>query len=269
MKKKVLLVFVALALLLTIALTGCSGSGIAQADYDSIVARLNQALDDLKSAQNEKAAADSALRDTRAQVTDLEKQIADLKAMYEFTGDSLADIAAKIVANYHATHVYSKTDMFICGDMSSEVWNMLKAQGISSVIVIGNPDAAVTDILQSNHAWVLADVGNGEKLALETTAGTVVPRSQNVNYYRGWSFSSPTDLKANNDWIKEYNLRVEFRNLLANEVNAAINLYNNASTQAEADKYFELYNKLKEMKEDQEAILIQLQDNIDGLAARF
>jgi hypothetical protein len=233
-----------------------------------VQSKLTKAQSDLAAALAD-TSADDALKAAQAQVADLERQLANLKAQYEFEGGSTADIVAKIAANYHATHVYSTFDMFICSDMASEVWNMLKTQGISSVIVIGNKDAQITDILLSNHAWVLADIGSGEKLAVETTAGTVVPRNQNANYYHGWSFSSPTDLKANNDWIKEYNLRVGFRNLLKDAVNEAQTLYNNSSNQAEADRYMVLYTKLKELKEAQETLLTQLMGRISGLATQF
>jgi hypothetical protein len=143
---------------------------------------------------------------------------------------------------------------------------MLKAQGISSVIVVGDVDNAIGDILQSNHAWVLANVDNGGKLALETTAGVAYTKTEKPLYYRGRAFNSPTDLKAINDLKREYNTRVEFRNQLANEVNAAMNLYNNSSSQTEADKYLALYNKLKELKDAQEAKLLQLQTQINSLA---
>jgi len=273
MKKKIILVFVTVVLLLSVILTGCSsGSGIAQADYDNVKAQLADVQSKLTKAQADLAAAladntaGDALKTAQATITDLQKQLADLKAQYEWAGLTPAQIAEKLIQNYHATHVYTKTDMFICGDMSSEVWNMLKAQGISAVIVIGNKDATISDILQSNHAWVLADVGGGQKLALETTAGIVIKQSDNPLYYRGWTFSSPADITANNDLIKEHNLRVSFRNLLAAEMNTAIGLYNNSTNQAEADKYLTLYDKLKALKDAEETIINQLKAQIDGLA---
>ena len=83
-------------------------------------------------------------------------------------------------------------------------------------------DTAITDILQSDHAWVLATVAPGEYLALETTGGYVVKKSENPLYYRGWSFNSPADLKSHNDMVKEYNTRVGFRNQLNTEANKAL-----------------------------------------------
>jgi hypothetical protein len=89
-------------------------------------------------------------------------------------------------------------------------------------------------------------------------------------YYHGWYFSSPTDLKANNDLIKEYNVRVIFRNTLAAETNSAMALYNsNLDDPTQADKYMVLYTKLKQLKDNQETILNQLKVQIDSLATRF
>jgi hypothetical protein len=284
MKKKIALVFVTLMIVFSTILTGCSsGSGITQADLDAVKAQLAAAQTQLTAAQAsltqaaaEKAGVQTDLQKAQAsvtalqkQVTDLQKQINDLKAQYEWVGLTPLQIAEKIIQNYTKTHSYSKTDMFICGDMSSEVWNMLKTQGINAVIVIGNKDAAITDILQSNHAWVLADVGNGQKLALETTGGFVVTQANNPLYYKGWSFSSPTDLKNNNDWINEYNLRVQFRNTLNDEVTRAMNLHNSATNQTDADKFMLLYTTLLGLRTSQETLLTQLKAQIDGLAKKF
>jgi hypothetical protein len=274
MKKKIALVFITLLIILSAALTGCSsGSGITQAQLDELTTQkaalqtqLDKAQSDLASTAAEKTAQESALN---GQITDLTKQLADLKAQYEYSGLTTAQLAEKLVFNYTATHTYTKTDMFICGDMSSEVWNMLKTQGISAVIAIGNPDASINNILDSVHAWVLADIGGGQKLALETTAGVVMTPAEHPLYYHGWYFNSPTDLKANNDLIKEYNVRVGFRNTLAAEVNSAMTLYNGSTNQADADKYLALYDKLKQLQTDQETLLYALKAQIDQFATRF
>lgn len=272
MKQKIFVIFATVILLLSLTLSGCSGGGtvtvtntatttttitegVSQKDYNNLQNRYAEA-------NHEIAVLGDLLGVSEGAVDSLKAQVAELKAQYEFTGATLAETATRLVANYHATHVYSTTDYFICGDMASEVWNMLKAQGISSVIVVGNVDNAITDILQSNHAWVLATVDNGAKLALETTAGVAISRNEKPLYYRGWAFANPTNLKAINDLKREYNVRVQFRNLLANEVNGAANLYNSTGN----DKYLTLYDKLKELKEGQEALLLQLQAQINGLA---
>jgi uncharacterized lipoprotein YehR (DUF1307 family) len=271
MKKRILSAIIVMALLLSVVLTGCTTTGVAKETYDKVVAQLNEIQAKLSEAQDklakeisEKDTINAELQKAKDAIANLQSQIGGLQEQTTLTGDTPAETAAKIVKNYHETHVYSMTDLFICSDMSAEVWNMLKAQGISAIIVVGNKDAAITDILQSNHAWVIADVGG--KLALETTAGITVTAAENPLYYRGWYFDSPTDLKAHNDLTKEYNLRVGFRNMLANEVNEAMNLHNNTSSQAEADKYMVLYNKLKELKEAQEAELNDIMGQINSLA---
>jgi hypothetical protein len=139
--------------------------------------------------------------------------------------------------------------------MASEVWNMLKAQNISAVIVVGNKDALISDILLSNHAWVLATVAPGEYLALETTGGYAVRKSDNPRYYIGWSFNSPADLKANNDYVKELNLRAAFGKQLNDESNKAFNAGNNA-----------LYQKLVELFTAQQTEINNLKAKIKKLA---
>ncbi len=130
---------------------------------------------------------------------------------------------------------------------------MLKAAGVSSVVVVGNKDNPITDILQSNHAWVLAEVGPGQYLALETTGGFTVTASQNPLYYRGWSFASPADLKSYNDLVKEYNTRVGFRNNLNDEAN-------NTSDPA-------VFDKLTALRLEQENTLNDIKAEIASLAS--
>ena len=118
-----------------------------------------------------------------------------------------AEIAENIVRQYHETHVYSEYDLFVCSDMALDVWNMLKAQGINSLIQIGNVEEGVQDISEANHAWVLAETSPGEYLALETTSGYAV--RDNPLYYQGWSFHSPRKFKRYVELRHEYNMRVD------------------------------------------------------------
>jgi|GEM_PF-2501690 len=274
MKKKIGLALIVIVLLLSAVLAGCPEGGIAQEVYDKVVAELQEiqakytdALTKYDELKSEKDAVDAQLKDCQAAAAQLESQLAALQGEYELTGATLAETAEKIVKYYHETHIYSKYDLFVCSDMAAEVWNMLKAQGINSIIVVGNKDAPIVDILQSNHAWVLAQVEDGKYLALETTGGYSILASKNPLYYRGWSFDSPADLKSYNTLVQEYNVRVEFRNVLANEVNQVTELYNNSSSQAEADKWLALREKLLELKVDQENILNNLETQIYSLAA--
>src|SRR5208337_4944295 len=80
-------------------------------------------------------------------------------------------IANVIVANYHETHTYSLTDLYVCGDMASDVWDMLKTQGINAKLNVGRVDQDISDIKDANHVWVLAEVAPNSYLALEATGG--------------------------------------------------------------------------------------------------
>lgn len=270
--KKAILLIVVLGLMLSLVLTGCSSGGISQEDYDAILAQLadartqvNQAQADLSSALDGKAAEEAKLQE---QIDSLNEELDELKAKYEIGGATTTETVTKLVKAYYESHYYQK-GVYDCNNMASDLWDMLKDLGINSVIVIGDIETGVSDILSTTHAWVLADVENGEKLALDATAGRAIIKDENALYYQGWTFNDPAELKRNDDLRTEYNTRVENRNTLAAEVNSAMTLYNNSSTQAEADKYLTLYNKLKELKDAQEAILTQLKAQIDELATKL
>jgi outer membrane murein-binding lipoprotein Lpp len=265
MQKRLLLSLITVVVLASLVLSGCQTTGISQAQYDQVAAQLADAQSklakaqaDLAKAQTDKAAAENQVKDLQAQVASLQTQVNTLKGQTTLTGATLAETATKIVKNYKETHVYSTYDMFVCSDMASEVWNMLKAKGINSVVVVGNKDVLINDILQSNHAWVLATVDNNELLALEATSGSVYKSSDKPLYYTGWSFKSPADLKSHNDWVKEYNTRVVFRNQLNTEANKAFSSGNDA-----------LYAKLVELRSAQETELNGLMSKIKALATQI
>jgi len=132
-------------------------------------------------------------------------------------------IANEIVANYHQTHTYSLNDLYVCGDMASDVWDMLKAQGINAKINVGNVQKDVSSIKDADHAWVLAEVAPNQYLALEATGGYSVRQTDNPRYYVGWTFYNPKQLKnylqlnkQRNDALDKYNYAVsDYNNLLA------------------------------------------------------
>jgi hypothetical protein len=271
MKKKIFIALAAVALLLPVVFTGCSG-GVSQSKYDQIVdqlasteSQLTQSQSDLAALQTEKDDLDSLYQDTLSQLSGVNQQLNDLQMKYEYTGLTTQEILAQLVSNYAASHLYEK-DVYDCNNMASDVWNMLKALDIDAVIVVGSVEHTVTDILDSDHAWVLAEVSPGEFLALDATIGHVFTPETGSRYFRGWSFANPADLKVNDDLRTEYNAHVVFRNLLNAEANSAAALYNNSSTQAEADKWLALYNKLVELRDDQEALAIGLMSQILELA---
>jgi predicted nuclease with TOPRIM domain len=270
--KKSALILTAVVILFSLLLAGCGG-GIAPEQYEGVVDQLTKAKelvselqDENQNLQAEKEGLAVELKTTQAEVTELEGQVSELQEQYELLGATKAETAENIVRNYYKTHEYSTTDLFVCSDMASEVWNMLKAQGIDAVIVVGNKDTAISNILESNHAWVLAEVAPGENLALETTAGQVIPRSKNPLYYRGWSFNSPGELKKHNALVREYNVRVGIHNDIVDEANKVINEYNQATSQNTADKLEAVYQKLTELIEAQEAEMTDIKAELDSLA---
>ena len=275
MNRKILLSLVAAVLLLSFVLVGCQSGGIAQDVYDKVAAQLADAQAKITEAQNKlnelQASKDAAEKELKTRIAELEAQLAGLQGQLSesgLVGATKAETAEKIVKYYHDTHEYSTTDLFICSDMSSEVWNMLKVQGISARIVVGNVHNAISDILQSDHAWVLAEVAPGKYLALETTGGRVVPESENPLYYKGWYFNSPADLKRHNQLVREYNVRVGIRNQINTEANEVVDEHNKAADQTTADKLKAVYDKLVELRDTQETELNNIMAEINSLAKK-
>ncbi len=268
--------------ILSIVLVGCSSgsSGIPQVEYDRVNAQLSESQARITELQRElqiqisepveqSDTVDVEIKAAEAKIAELQNQIINLKDQYELVGGTPAETAENIIEYYHQTHVYSTWDMFVCSDMSSEVWNMLKAQGINGIVVIGNVDVAVGDILQSDHAWVMAEVVSGEYLALETTAGYVVPKHQNPLYYRGWFFDNPAKIKDNNQLVWEYNTRVAIHNQIVDEDRKVVEEHNRATSQNTADKLEAVHDKLSGLVKAQQAELSKIKTQIDGLATEL
>ncbi len=99
--------------------------------------------------------------------------------------------------------------------MAQDVWNMLKAQGINAVIVVGSVDRDIENIGESEHAWCLAEVSPGEYLALEPTLGFTVKKEDNPRYYHGWRFNSPRDYRRLVELTVQYDYQSAFVQKLA------------------------------------------------------
>ena len=165
-------------------------------------------------------------------------------------------ISNEIVANYHQTHTYSLNDLYVCGDMASDIWDMLKAQGINAKINVGNVDKDITDIKDANHAWVLAEVAPNQYLALEATGGYSVQLTNNPRYYTGWSFYNPKQLKNYlqlnrqlNDAIDKYNVaKADYNNFVAqyNDANFLTKLSWNSQLN---DKQLILNQRIKDIND--------------------
>jgi hypothetical protein len=118
-------------------------------------------------------------------------------------------IVKQIAENYHKTHTYYGTqtgeyaDIYVCGDMSSDVWDMIKTKGINAQIKIGDIHNDITNITESTHAWVIAEVSPGGWIAVESTGGYLVCKDElhdycaviNPRYYTGWVFKDPKEFK--------------------------------------------------------------------------
>lgn len=145
-------------------------------------------------------------------------------------------ICEQIAYNYHSTHLYTLDDMYVCGNMAQDVWDLLKARGINAKIVIGNNqkdlftngsiESAINDC---NHAWVLAEVIHNTWLAIECTSGYVVYKSDNCLYYRGFEFSNPKNYQKYLDLSRDYYNQYEDYAKYLSYYNKLVEQYNNAN----------------------------------------
>lgn len=125
----------------------------------------------------------------------------------------------KIASDYHKQHIYTEIDLFVCTDMSIEIWNLLKSKNISSKICVGNIETKPSnyssyaqEIDMMNHAWVLAMASENSYVAIETTGGYIVYGyneglvSDNIssNYYNYPCFDTPRQFKSFLDLRSDY-----------------------------------------------------------------
>lgn len=118
-----------------------------------------------------------------------------------------------IAAAFHKTHTYTLAGDFVCLDMAIDVWNQLRTNGIEAKIMGGNIKENVTTwnyrqlARESNHAWVVAKLSPTEKVAIETTAGTVIkPGMENSSaYFKGIEFDTPGEIKRFDSLRKKAN----------------------------------------------------------------
>ncbi len=165
-----------------------AGCGVSEEEYFRIYAELasSQAkVDELQLAY------DNALID----IAYMQNEIDRLHSEYELVGDTPEITAQNIVRWYYRTHIYSEADSFVCRDMALDVWDMLKAHGIHSLIQAGNVKEYVQDITDINHVWVQAEVSPGKYLAVDPTYGCVIREKDNPLYYIGWLFNDPGEYK--------------------------------------------------------------------------
>lgn len=133
------------------------------------------------------------------------KEIAEHKTENSELAQTLADIAA----SYHKTHSYMTNDngsrIYVCGDMACDVWDMVVSKGITASIMVGCVDQDISTLNQADHAWVLAELPGGDKLAIEATGGYVVHPADNKRYFFGCKFSSPREYRDFEHLQRQYN----------------------------------------------------------------
>ena len=274
MKTRYILAIIIVLVITVLPLAGCQSSGVSTDDYTDVVEKLQAANDQITELWTEKADLESAketveddLEDALATISDLQVQISGMAGQFDLSGGDTLETVINIIEYYHDTHVYSKADLFVCSDMSMEVWNMLRARGIDALIVVGDIENPIDDILLSTHAWVLADIGENRYLALETTGGYVVYNTENDLYYKGWYFDSPAEMKSYNELVKEYNVRVSIINQLIVEDQIVVNQHNASTNPSEAAQLKAVHEMLDKLITSQEADLIAIEDEINGLAS--
>ena len=275
MKLKNTFVVIIILLIILVPLTGCQEGGISADKYNDVIDQLQDANDQITELWTEKVDLESAkeaveddLEDALATIFDLQIQISGIAGQFDLTGEDTLETVINIIEYYHDTHMYSKSDLFVCSDMSMEVWNMLRARGINALIVVGDIERQIEDILLSTHAWVLAEVEENKYLALETTGGYVVYNTENDLYYKGWYFDTPADMKSYNELVREYNVRVSVINEIIVEDQAVVEEHNSTSDPSEAAKLKAVHEILDKLIISQEADLYAIEDEINGLASR-
>jgi len=236
MKKVVgILALTLVGLMIIILLFGC---GVSQEEYNRVSTQLRDSQAQVTELQREYSNVNADLRDSQSQVVELQSEIRGLKEQYEIVGETPTETAENIVKWYHETHIYSKYDFFVCSDMALDVWNMLKAQGIDALIQIGNVETGAENITEANHAWVLAETSPGKYLALETTAGYLILREDKPLYYEGWSFDNPREYKRFVELKQEFNIRRSIALSLASHKEKIYEEY-----EKEHDYYLELIDE--------------------------
>jgi hypothetical protein len=138
----------------------------------------------------------------------------------------------KIVALYHTNHVYIGEDtgysenIFVCGDMACDVWDMVTRQGMRAAIAVGNT-SGWTERVPPNHAWVMAEIEPRTWLALEVTGGYVVPLSVNQNYYHpNFYFRTPHNYHAALSMIQDFVTTLNKENGARREYNEIVTQLN-------------------------------------------
>jgi hypothetical protein len=175
---------------------------------------------------------------------------------------------SQIARTYHASHTYYEDNIFACGDMACDIWDMLKTEGINADIHIGRIDKDQYSSNESNHAWVLAEIEPGRWLAVETTGGYVVYGSDNPRYYAGWGFSTPKQFRDYELLITRYNDQLSKFQEEIDEYNTIVEHYNHAGLLAQLKikddldtQYRIVEQRLQDLQETSEDMISLLENS--------
>lgn len=109
----------------------------------------------------------------------------------------LQQTTRQVNTSYYQWHTYipNETD---CNDMACDVWDMLRKQGVISLIVFGNLDSKSETWGKCNHTWLLISNNSGQCFALEPTNGQLYFKgdTQISQYLEGFFYAKPSDLRA-------------------------------------------------------------------------
>lgn len=106
-----------------------------------------------------------------------------------------------ILKDYRQNHTYMDGDIFDCDNMAKDIWNILRTKGFRAKLAGGNVKKNImksTDsfLMESDHAWVMAELSPGKWMAMECTGGYLVPEEQNPLYYKSAIFfNNPTEME--------------------------------------------------------------------------
>jgi hypothetical protein len=172
-------------------------------------------------------------------------------------------IVEMIAAAFHKNHTYTLQGDFVCLDMAIDVWNQLRTNGIEAKIMGGNINENITAwnyrqlVRESNHAWVVAKLNPTEKVAIETTAGTVIKQGMDnaSAYFKGIEFDNPGQ-------IKRFDLLRKKANEVCRDALELINDWNQnvAGKQLRSEEIIARKSRIEQRKQDCENIQNALEE---------
>lgn len=174
-------------------------------------------------------------------------------------------VCEQIATEYNRSHIYIG-DIYDCGYMAQDVWDMLEAKGINARIAVGDFEHGTesriedqksvhrnlgfrnfgvfstykytcddTGLLNSSiidnltHAWVMAEVSPGNWLSIECTGGYVVSSEDNGKYYRGLTFSNPKNYRTFLDLYSNWQNQIKDYDNEQSCCNELLSIYNSAN----------------------------------------